>query len=63
MGSEIQNPVDPSKHLDTQICWACNTARSAKEVLCSGGTGECGCKSTTITGEAEMDWGEEREWG
>lgn len=28
-----------------------------------GGIGECGCKSTTLTGKAEMDWGEERDCG
>lgn len=63
MGSEIQSPFGPSKHMDTQICRVCNRARAGEGVLCSGGIGECERKSTTLRGEAEMDWGEERDCG
>lgn len=34
MGRKIQNLLDLSIHVDTQICWVCNRAETEIGVLC-----------------------------
>lgn len=62
MSSDIQNPVDLSKHGHTDLLCVSQSKIRGRSALLRG-IGECGCKSTALTGEAEMSWGEECDCG